>query len=156
MRNLRSQSSRGDQLGPWPQETARDIAENALLGMVCIRPTRSYCDFFRARGENITLIDGGAIRTHVFVAMELSITCNTRRAEVSDNEAKISQEEMISMFGKSMPTEAVNLLWQAPDDMTVGEIRKALRKMVTVCELCGQRRTWCNQYDCPGLLWAYN
>ena len=42
---------------------------------------------------------------------------------------KITQEEMVEMFGESMPMEAVTLVWRAPDDMTAGEIRAELRRI---------------------------
>ncbi len=69
---------------------------------------------------------------------------------MADTSSPITQQEMVSMFGQSMPIEAVTLLWKAPDTMTVGEIRAKLRQMVPICQSCGQYRTWCNQYDCPG------
>ena len=42
---------------------------------------------------------------------------------------KISQEEMQQMFGSRMPIEAVSLLYNAPDGMTVGELRDELRRI---------------------------
>ena len=42
---------------------------------------------------------------------------------------KITQEEMVAMFGAEMPIEAVELLWNAPDSKTIGEIRTDLRKI---------------------------
>jgi hypothetical protein len=36
---------------------------------------------------------------------------------------------MIDLFGTMMPIEAVNLVSQADDAMTIGEIRARLRKM---------------------------
>lgn len=42
---------------------------------------------------------------------------------------KITQDEMVEMFGQSMPVEAVSLLFDAPPEMTIGEIRAKLRTM---------------------------
>lgn len=33
------------------------------------------------------------------------------------------------MFGESMPIEAIKLLWSAPDEKTIGEIRSELREI---------------------------
>lgn len=48
-----------------------------------------------------------------------------------DNEdnAPITQKGMIEMFGESMPIEAVNLVFDAPPEMTCGELRRQLRAM---------------------------
>jgi len=43
------------------------------------------------------------------------------------NNAPITQDEMIEMFGETMPIEAVNLLWNAAGDRTLGELRNELR-----------------------------
>lgn len=40
---------------------------------------------------------------------------------------KITQAEMIEMFGTQMPVEAVNLLFYSPGEMTLGEMRAKLR-----------------------------
>ena len=40
---------------------------------------------------------------------------------------KITQEEMIAMFGETMPMEAVQLAWNADGTKTIGEIRDELR-----------------------------
>lgn len=42
---------------------------------------------------------------------------------------KITREEMIEMFGEMMPIEAVSLLWEAPGEMTLGEMRAELRRI---------------------------
>ncbi len=65
--------------------------------------------------------------------------------------SKITRQEMISMFGESMPIEAMTLLWEAPNEMTIGEIRAKLRQMVPVCQKCGQHLTARSQYDCPSV-----
>lgn len=52
---------------------------------------------------------------------------NKREIEMSEN--KITREEMIDWFGDDAPIEAINLVWNAPGDMTLGEIRTELRKM---------------------------
>lgn len=49
--------------------------------------------------------------------------------EIRTTEAPISKEEMFEMFGETMPPEAVELLFSAPDTMTVGKIRAALREL---------------------------
>lgn len=45
------------------------------------------------------------------------------------SEAPITQAEMIELFGETMPIEAVKLAWEAPSEMTLGEIRAKLRQM---------------------------
>jgi hypothetical protein len=45
------------------------------------------------------------------------------------SDAPITQKEMIELFGEAMPIEAVNLIWNGPDDMTVGECRAKLREI---------------------------
>ena len=41
---------------------------------------------------------------------------------------KISQKELKEMFGDTIPMEAVQLVWGASDDETIGEVRAKLRK----------------------------
>lgn len=41
----------------------------------------------------------------------------------------ITREEMIKLFGETMPIEAVNLVWNSPGNMTIGEVRAALREI---------------------------
>lgn len=41
-------------------------------------------------------------------------------------EEKLTQAELQHMFGDTIPIEAVNLIWNSPDYVTVGEIRKQL------------------------------
>ena len=48
---------------------------------------------------------------------------------VSSDEKQITQEEMQQLFGETMPWQAVELIWNAPDTMTIGEVRSKLRKM---------------------------
>lgn len=43
--------------------------------------------------------------------------------------AKITQSEMIEMFGEAMPMVAVNLVFDAPPEKTIGEIRAELREI---------------------------
>jgi len=59
------------------------------------------------------------------------------------NTDKISQEEMVKMFGETMPIEAVNLIWDSPGTMTLGEVRAELRKIAEHLKLekQGQRMT---------------
>lgn len=45
------------------------------------------------------------------------------------NEGPISREEMMAMFGEAMPMEAVQLIWTAPSEMTLAEIRRRLREI---------------------------
>lgn len=42
---------------------------------------------------------------------------------------RISAAEMVALFGEEMPIKAVNLLWNAPDDWTIGELRDHLRQI---------------------------
>jgi len=43
---------------------------------------------------------------------------------------KITAEEMRTVFGTDMPIEAVKLLWETPDDWTVGQVRAELRRIM--------------------------
>ncbi len=43
--------------------------------------------------------------------------------------APITQAEIVELFGSEMPIEAVNLLWDAPGNWTVGQIRDELRRI---------------------------
>lgn len=43
--------------------------------------------------------------------------------------SRITQAEMMEMFGERMPIEAVNLLWSAPDDWTLRQVRERLREI---------------------------
>lgn len=49
--------------------------------------------------------------------------------KTTPEEDKITQQEMVEMFGETMPMEAYKLLLEATDDMTVGEVRKKLREI---------------------------
>lgn len=49
--------------------------------------------------------------------------------QVAALDGPITQDEMIAMFGERMPIEAVNLVWESPGEMTLREIRQALREM---------------------------
>ena len=44
-------------------------------------------------------------------------------------EDKITRDEMIELFGVSMPVEAATLLWEASDEKTVGQLRSELREI---------------------------
>lgn len=47
-----------------------------------------------------------------------------------DPEAKITVEEMIRMFGTSMPVEAIDFIFsEANQDLTIGKVRAKLREM---------------------------
>lgn len=46
-----------------------------------------------------------------------------------DPARKITSEEMVEMFGETMPLEAVDMLFNSDGSMTVGEMRAALRKL---------------------------
>lgn len=46
-----------------------------------------------------------------------------------ENEAKITREEMIELFGEAMPLEAGNLLFDTDGDKTIGQVRAELRKI---------------------------
>lgn len=44
-------------------------------------------------------------------------------------DARITQAEMVALFGETMPIEAVTLLWDSPGTKTIGEIRAELREL---------------------------
>lgn len=46
-----------------------------------------------------------------------------------DSTEPITRQDMMDMFGEFMPIEAVNLIWNAPEARTVGEMRAELRKI---------------------------
>ena len=50
---------------------------------------------------------------------------------MSADASPITQQEMMDMFGEMMPMEAVELLWQADDHETIGEVRAKLHKIAT-------------------------
>lgn len=54
---------------------------------------------------------------------------NPNPPTTADPQAKITQQELVDMFGSQMPIEAVDLLWNAPDEMTIGEARAKLREI---------------------------
>jgi hypothetical protein len=62
---------------------------------------------------------------------------------------KITQDEMVKMFGDAMPIEAVNLIWQSPGTKTVGEVRAELRRIAEkrpfVSGSCEGERCQCGQ-----------
>lgn len=41
----------------------------------------------------------------------------------------ITPDEIFAMFGNTLPMEAVALMWDGPDEMTVGELRAKLREI---------------------------
>ncbi len=50
----------------------------------------------------------------------------------------ITREEMIAMFGSECPIEAINLIWNAPEQKTLAEIRRELREIAALrmdCEV---------------------
>lgn len=48
------------------------------------------------------------------------------------DEPKLTQDELGKMFGDTIPIEAVNLIFvEAPDTMTMGQMREKLRAMAT-------------------------
>lgn len=49
--------------------------------------------------------------------------------ETRPDQGRITQAEMASMFGSEMPIEAMELLWNAPGSMTLGEVRARLREI---------------------------
>lgn len=53
----------------------------------------------------------------------------TNPQTTTDPQGKIMLEEWTDMFGSEMPIEAVDLLWNAPADMTIGEVRAKLREI---------------------------
>lgn len=44
---------------------------------------------------------------------------------------RITRAEIVEMFGETMPIEAVNLLWDSPGEMTIGEMRAKLREIAS-------------------------
>ncbi len=54
---------------------------------------------------------------------------SVRRSSPDSTTGPITREEMMELFGDYMPIEAVSLVWDAPGDMTLGEIRSELRKL---------------------------
>lgn len=44
-------------------------------------------------------------------------------------EEKLTQAEFAEIFGATIPMEAIDLLWNGPADMTIGELRQKLRSM---------------------------
>jgi hypothetical protein len=44
-----------------------------------------------------------------------------------NDQRPIDKAEMIELFGESIPMEAVALLWNSPDEKTLGELRAELR-----------------------------
>lgn len=53
--------------------------------------------------------------------------------------AKYSQGELLRLFGDRMPVEVVNLLFDAPGDMTLGQIRERIAEMAV--EWSSRRQT---------------
>jgi hypothetical protein len=45
------------------------------------------------------------------------------------DEPKLTQSEFAEIFGKTIPMEAIDLVFNGPADMTIGEVRKKLRSM---------------------------
>lgn len=60
-------------------------------------------------------------------------------------DSKITQEEMVELFGEAMPVEAFNLLADAPEDWTLAQVRERLREIAAErddvklkpCPFCG-------------------
>lgn len=42
---------------------------------------------------------------------------------------KITQEELVELFGESIPMEAVQVLFDAPDEWTIGMVRAEVRRI---------------------------
>lgn len=45
-----------------------------------------------------------------------------------DPERKFTQEELIGLFGDEIPIEVVNIIWNAPEGKTIGQIRSEVRE----------------------------
>lgn len=62
---------------------------------------------------------------------------------------KITKEEMMKMFGETMPIEAVNLIWNSPGTKTIGAVRAELRhiaeKRPFVSSSCEGEKCFCGQ-----------
>lgn len=63
------------------------------------------------------------------------------------NEGPITREEMITLFGEEIPMEAVALIWNEPEGMTIGQIRAKLREIAR-CH-CGRNGHPLNSVNCP-------
>lgn len=44
-------------------------------------------------------------------------------------DTRITREEMVAMFGNTLPIEAVKLVWVSPGGRTIGELRDELRRI---------------------------
>lgn len=54
----------------------------------------------------------------------------SEKTETTDPEQKpITSDDLREWFGERMPVEVISLLWDAPGNMTIGEVRAAVRKM---------------------------
>lgn len=49
--------------------------------------------------------------------------------DIREKAEKITQAEIVELFGDEMPIEAANLLFNAPDDMTIDEVREKIRAL---------------------------
>lgn len=49
--------------------------------------------------------------------------------DIREKAEKITQSEIVELFGDEMPIEAANLLFNAPDYMTIGEVREKIRAL---------------------------
>jgi hypothetical protein len=48
----------------------------------------------------------------------------------ANDDGKISQNEIWSLFGDQIPMEVIALLWDSPPDKTIGQMREELRALV--------------------------
>jgi hypothetical protein len=63
------------------------------------------------------------------------------------SEEKITQDEMVDLFGEEMPVQAVELLFTSSPEKTVGELRKELRMMSAKFRLQSLERQVKEQQD---------
>lgn len=54
---------------------------------------------------------------------EMAMTGTTKTTD------PITQNELRTLFGESIPIEAIKLIFDAPDERTIGELRRQLREM---------------------------
>jgi hypothetical protein len=47
----------------------------------------------------------------------------------SHEDSPISQDEFTAWFGSEMRIEVIDLIWNAPDGTTVGEVRQQVRQL---------------------------
>lgn len=67
------------------------------------------------------------------------------------NDSPISKDEMIQLFGKSIPSDAVELINNAHPDTTIGAIRNELRQLAAE----KQRKSWTGVFAAESCIAAF-